>query len=115
MGGDLPGIVVIFGMAGLALTLTLSRLTAGLIAGLSRVPIHFGLDLEPDNYGPPWVAVWLAPGLQLGVAALMVVCILLHLPTHGDPVHGALLASGCPAFVQGVFYVLLRRWRGRQN
>ena len=114
MGGDLLGIVVIFGIAGLALTLALSRLTARLIAGLSRVPIHFGLDLEPDSYGPPWVAVWLAPGLQLGIAALMVVCILLHLPTHGDPLHGALLASGGPAIVQGVFYVLLRRWRQNQ-
>ena len=109
------GIVVIAGMAGLALTLTLSRRTARVIAGLAQVPLHFGLDLEPDSYGPPWVAIWLVPAIQLAVVLALAVMSQLHLPTHGDPVTGLLVASIgiglVPAFAQGVFYVLLRRWR----
>ena len=101
----------------LILTLGLSWLTARVTAGLASVPIHFGITLEPNRFGSRWVAVLLIPGLQAALAVGLMVLPGLHLLRHGanGPMARQAIAGLGFAFAQGLFLVLLRRWRRRQG
>lgn len=103
-------------LAGLVPVVVLGRMTARVCAGLDRVPLHFNARLEPDGWGPPWMAVAVAPVLQLGIAGLLLFIAGAHLPTRGgDPrvvlALAMVMAGAASSFTQGVFFVMLRRWR----
>jgi len=101
--------------AGMGLTLALSRLTARVTTGLARVPMQFGLKLEPNYYGPRWVAIWLVPAFQLATVAFLLACVWLRLPMQGSLLGTNCVVAVACAVAQGLFYALLRRWRQRQG
>jgi len=90
-------------LASFGAVLAMSAVIAWMTAGHERVPIHFGLTLKPDNFGPRWAAISAIPALQVFLFVLFRVIMHERGGQRG-------VGTGC-LVGQALYLTVLARWR----